>query len=130
MSVNAVAKSTLLAASILFCVVVRAQDAFVRKSDKPDVLIKVATCSVSSVRDKSIRFDCTPKAAEACDGKAKCELPIGVNLTDGRDIDPVGPLSVRRLGKVVAVTYKCGSTTARRGPYHQSDNATLLLDCQ
>jgi len=120
----------LLTAAILSCVVVRAQDAFVRKSDKPNVLIKVAACSVSSVRDKSIKFDCTAKAAEACNGKAKCELPIGANLTDNRDIDPVGPPSVRRLGKIVAVSYKCGDITARRGPYEQNDNATLTLDCQ
>jgi hypothetical protein len=68
---------------------VRAQDAFVQ-GQKSNASIKVTACVVSSVRDKSIHQDCTSKASKLCDGTQYCELPIGVNLTDGRDIDPVG----------------------------------------
>ena len=107
---------------------VRAQDAFVQGL-KSSGSIKVTSCVVSSVRDKSIHQDCTSKASSVCDGSQYCELPIGFNLTDGRDIDPVGVPMVRRLGKVVDVKFQCGKTTETRGPNPQNNNATLILSC-
>ena len=103
-------------------------DAFVQ-GQKSNASIKVTACVVSSVRDKSIHQDCTSKASKLCDGTQYCELPIGVNLTDGRDIDPVGVPMVRRLGKVVDVEFQCGKTTEKRGPNPQNNNATLILSC-
>lgn len=107
---------------------VRAQDAFVQGL-KTSGSIKVTSCVVSSVRDKSIHHDCTSKAATLCNGSQYCELPIGLNLTDGRDIDPVGVPMVRRLGKNVDVEFQCGKTTEKRGPNPQNNNATLILSC-
>lgn len=107
---------------------VRAQDAFVQGLKTNDS-IKVTSCVVFSVRDNSIRQDCTSKASTLCDGSQYCELPIGLNLTDGRDIDPVGVPMVRRLGKNVDVEFQCGKTTEKRGPNPQNNNATLILSC-
>jgi hypothetical protein len=107
---------------------VSAQDAFVLgpKNAPP---IKISSCVVYSLRDKSIRQDCTTKAASVCDGSHWCELPIGFNLTDGKDIDPVGVPMVRRLGKVVNVEFRCGASLEKRGPNPQNNNATLILSC-
>jgi hypothetical protein len=107
---------------------VKAQDAFVQ-SQSTSQTIKVTSCVVSSVRDKSIQQDCTSKASKACDGTPSCELPIGLNLTDGKDIDPVGVPMARRLGKVVVVQCQCGKTIEKRGPNPQNNNATLVLAC-
>jgi len=117
-----------LVAQILGVSSVRAQDAFVQ-GQSTGLYIKVTSCVVSSVRDKSIQQDCTANASKFCDGVPRCELPIGLNLTDGRDIDPVGVPTVRRLGKVVVVEFQCGKTTERRGPNPQNNNATLILAC-
>lgn len=117
-----------LTALLVGVAAVQAQDAFVQNHG-PTLNIKVTSCVVSSVRDKWIHHDCTGEASKSCDGTPRCELPIGLNLTDGRDIDPVGVPMVRRLGKVVTVEFQCGDTTERRGPNPQNDNATLLLAC-
>ena len=84
--------------------------------------IRISACSVYSTRDESRKVDCTAVAAKACDGQAICDLPIGVNLTDGRDIDS-------RSFKKAKVTYVCGQLVRTRGPYPQNDNATLTLTC-
>ena len=105
-----------------------AQDAFVQGS-KATSNIKITSCMVSSVRDKSIQHDCTGIAASQCNGKDNCELPIGFNLTDGKDIDPVGVPMVRRLGKLVDIEYLCGDHKEKRGPNPQNNNATLSLAC-
>jgi hypothetical protein len=107
---------------------VRAQDAFVQGQGTSEN-IKVTACMVSSVRDKSIHQDCTNEASKSCNGKPRCELPIGLNLTEGKDIDPVGVPSVRRLGKMVTVQFQCGKAIEKRGPNPQNDNATLILAC-
>ena len=106
---------------------IHAQDAFVQ--EKSSGIIKVTACTVASVRDKSIHQDCTGTASKVCDGNQRCELPIGLNLTDGKDIDPVGLPMTRRLGKVVIVEFQCGKTTQKRGPNPQNNNATLILAC-
>jgi len=107
---------------------VRGQDAFVQ-GQSTNEHIKVTSCIVSSVRDKSIQQDCTSEASKACDGMPRCELPIGLNLTDGKDIDPVGVPMARRLGKVVIVEFACGKAIEKRGPNPQNNNATLILAC-
>ena len=124
------ARLTLLLGTALLVGVasVRAQDAFVQGQKSSDS-IKITSCVVSSVRDKSIHQDCTSTASKLCNGSQYCELPIGFNLTEGRDIDPVGVPMVRRLGKVVDVEFQCGKATERRGPNPQNNNATLILSC-
>jgi len=118
-----------LAALLLGVTSAQAQvDAFVQNQG-PAIKIKVTSCVVSSVRDKAIRRDCTKSVSKLCDNTTRCELPIGLNLTDGEDIDPVGVPMVRRLGKVVTVVFQCGSTTEKRGPNLQNNNAALILAC-
>jgi len=131
--VNAMSvKTRLLLSAVMMLLVdvslVKAQDAFVQ-GQSTDQKIKVTSCVVSSVRDKSIQQDCTSTASKACDGMPWCELPIGLNLTDGKDIDPVGLPMTRRLGKVVIIQFECGKTAERRGPNPQNNNATLILAC-
>jgi hypothetical protein len=128
MANSAKIKLLVIAGLLVSVASVRAQDAFVQ-GPKTSLVIKVTSCVVFSVRDKSIRHDCTSKASSLCDGSQYCELPIGFNLTDGRDIDPVGVPMVRRLGKNVDVEFQCGKTTEKRGPNPQNNNATLILSC-
>jgi len=105
-----------------------AQDAFVQGLKTPNS-IQVTACVVYSVRDTSIQHSCMSKASTLCNGKQYCELPIGFNLTDGEDIDPVGVPMERRLGKNVDVEFQCGKITEKRGPNPQNNNATLILSC-
>lgn len=128
MSISAKFLPSTFAALAVAVASVHAQDAFVQGPASNDTL-KISSCIVASVRDKTIHQDCTSEAAKVCDGTARCELPIGLNLTDGKDIDPVGAPMVRRLGKVVIVEFKCGKSAERRGPNPQDDNATLVLAC-
>jgi len=106
------------------------QDAFTPDQARPtEPSIKITECVVFSVRDHSIQQDCTAVAAKLCDGLHKCELPIGLSLTGGRDIDPVGTPSTRRMTKAVNVVYQCGGSSQKRGPNLQDENATLTLRC-
>jgi len=88
--------------------------------------IKIASCTVSSTRDPGNAYDCSAEAAKDCNGRGECEIPIGYNLTAGKDIEPGSGLT----GKRVTIKYDCGDAKWRqRGPYYQNDHATLILEC-
>lgn len=87
--------------------------------------MKVTSCRVSSTKDAGKTYECSTQAARLCNGKDLCEIQIGYNLTEGKDIDP----SAGVTGKLVTIIYACGSISRQRGPYHQSDHAHLILEC-
>lgn len=88
--------------------------------------IRISSCTVRPANTALQVFDCTREAAKICNGNAECELNIGLNMTDGKDIDPAGGY----LGKSVIVKYDCGDNMSRqRGPYHQSNHASVILEC-
>ncbi len=90
--------------------------------------IKVSSCLVRATGDSDKIYDCSVEVAGACNGQPGCNLQIGYNLTAGKDIDPGSGFA----GKLVTVVYDCGPASPvsrQRGPYHQSDHATLFLDC-
>lgn len=87
--------------------------------------MKITSCQVVSMRDESISADCLAEVARLCDGRNFCGVPIGYNLTGGKDIDPKAGV----IGKQVTITYVCGPIVRQRGPYEQNAHATLFLDC-
>ena len=90
--------------------------------------LQIQSCVVSSTKSPDKTYDCTPearKAAEACKQTEECEIPIGYNLTSGKDIDPGSGF----LGKRVTIVYTCGGGPTQGGPYQQDDHATLVMDC-
>lgn len=87
--------------------------------------MKVTSCTVRSTKDASKTYECSTQAARLCNGKDLCEIQIGHNLTEGKDIDP----SAGVTGKLVTIIYACGSISRQRGPYVQSDHAHLILEC-
>lgn len=88
--------------------------------------MKITSCTVSSTKDASKTYECSPEAARLCNGKDQCEIQIGYNLTSGKDIDP----SAGVIGKIVTIIYACGPVSRQRGPYPQSDHASLILECR
>lgn len=91
-----------------------------------DAGLQIAECSVYSEAAPSRTYDCTAKAQERC-GKGQsqqCELPIGLSLTDGRDID-----GNKATWEKVRVRYKCGSAVRINGPHHQNEHASIILSC-
>ena len=87
--------------------------------------MKIVSCTVASIDETKQPYDCSPRAAELCNGKDLCEIQIGYNLTDGKDIDP----TIGVVGKLVSIRYACGAIIRQRGPYNQNDHATLILEC-
>lgn len=88
--------------------------------------IRITSCVVYSTKSPDTKYDCKMQAAKACNGKTDvCEIQIGYNLTAGKDIEPGSGF----LGKLVKLNYVCGEVSSQRGPYQQSDHATLILDC-
>lgn len=90
--------------------------------------IRLISCVVTSARDAGPRYDCMSEARSelaACNNATFCEIPIGVNLTNGKDIDP----GTGFLGKRVTIAYSCGTYSMQGGPYEQDDHATVVLDC-
>lgn len=88
--------------------------------------IEIASCSVSSTRDSNKTYDCSAQAAKVCNGRTDCEIQIGDNLTDGKNVDPASRFPQKR----VTIEYDCGDTKLRqRGPYPQSNHASLILEC-
>ncbi len=86
--------------------------------------IEIVSCIVYSETNKKDSFDCSAKARAQCKAAASCELPIGMALTDGRNIgDP-------QSWKKVRVQYRCGSFEHVNGPYNQDDHATMHLSCR
>jgi hypothetical protein len=84
--------------------------------------IDVRECVVYSVQNPAQRFDCLDRARELCDGKPLCELPIGLALSGGRDIDP-------KAAKKVKVLLSCGAHPFVQGPHDQDEHATMILLC-
>ncbi len=84
--------------------------------------IDVRECAVYSAQDPAKRFDCLDRARELCNGKPLCELPIGLALSGGRDIDP-------RSGKKVKIRLSCGQRVFVQGPHDQDEHATMILVC-
>ena len=92
------------------------------------VKVQITSCVVVSTRSPEKTYDCTTearKAADVCKPTDECEIPIGLNLTSGKDVDPGSGF----LGKRVTITYTCGGGRQQGGPYHQDDHATLVMDC-
>lgn len=87
--------------------------------------MKVTSCTVRSTKDAGKTYECSKEAARLCNGKDVCEIQIGYNLTEGKDIDP----SAGVVGKLVTIVYACGPISRQRGPYPQSDHAHLILEC-
>lgn len=113
-------------AALLLVSPVQAQNTPISSSgSSPHSGMKITSCVLSSTIDVDKTYDCSSVVAKLCDGKRECEIPIGYNLSAGKDIEPSGGF----LGKKVAITFTCGSRSVQRGPYHQNDHATLLLDC-
>lgn len=104
---------------------VHAQD---DSAESGQVSMQITSCLVYSVKSSSKTYDCTTeakKAAEACNRKQACDIPIGYNLTSGKDIDSGSGF----LGKQVKIAYTCGDIPLQGGPYNQDDHASLVLDC-
>jgi len=92
------------------------------------VSMQITSCLVSSVKSPGKTYDCTTeanKSVAACNGTELCEIPIGYNLTAGKDIDPGSGF----LGKRVKIVYQCGAVSQQWGPYNQDDHASLVMDC-
>lgn len=87
--------------------------------------MRITSCVVYSAKAPDKTYDCTQEAAKVCNGKVLCDIQIGFNLTAGTDIEPGSGF----LGKFVKFTYVCGEVSRQRGPYHQSDHATMTLEC-
>jgi len=92
------------------------------------VNIQITSCVVNSVKHPGNTYDCmaeAKKALGACSEAQACEIPIGLNLTSGKDLDPGSGF----LGKRVTILYVCGTEHMQGGPYEQDDHASLVLDC-
>ena len=108
---------------LLFQAGARAQEVAGGKVD-----IKITSCVVYAVKQAGVSQDCTAQARQAlgtCSEAQACEIPIGLNLTSGKDLDPGSGF----LGKQVKITYTCGTEKMQGGPYQQDDHASLVLDC-
>ncbi len=87
--------------------------------------LEITECVVYSATDTTRRHDCTEKARELCrDNKGSCELPIGLVLSDGRDID-----GNSATWEKVRVAFRCGQVKRINGPHDQNDHASALLAC-
>jgi hypothetical protein len=87
--------------------------------------LEITECLVYSPTDETRRHDCTAKARELCSGgTGSCELPIGLVLSDGRDLD-----GNSATWEKVRVTFRCGQIKRVNGPHDQNDHASALLAC-
>lgn len=87
--------------------------------------MQITSCQVYLTQSPDRKFECTAAVAEVCNGKEQCEMPIGYNLTSGKDVDPASGF----LGKMVKITYTCGGVARQRGPYQQNEHASMILEC-
>lgn len=87
--------------------------------------MQITSCLVYLTKSPDKTYECTATVAEACNGKQQCEMPIGYNLTGGKDVDPASGF----LGKMVKITYTCGGHSRQRGPYQQNEHASMILEC-
>jgi hypothetical protein len=93
-------------------------------ADQATLELQITQCAVYSELDKSVQSDCADEARKVCAGLESCELPIGMNLTDGTDID-----NNSKSWELVKVEYSCGGKTRINGPHYQNDHATMTLSC-
>jgi len=82
-------------------------------------------CQVYAVEKPTTTFDCVGNIRKSCGIDNPCEVVIGLQLTDGRQID-----GDAKAWKKVRVRYRCGSDVKTVGPYVQSEHATIRLVCQ
>lgn len=87
--------------------------------------MRITSCLVYSAKSPDRTYDCSAEAARICNDKQLCEIQIGDNLTAGKDIEPGAGF----LGRLVKFTYACGELLRQRGPYHQNDHASMILEC-
>jgi len=87
--------------------------------------IDVVECQVYAVEKPTTTQDCSGNLKKACGSANPCEVVIGLQLTDGRQID-----GDARAWKKVRIRYRCGESTRTVGPYVQSEHATIRLVCQ
>ncbi len=90
----------------------------------PAVSVKVERCAVYTEQDQDRTFDCTDIARQACPEESVCELPIGMNLTRGQDLD-----ANEKTWELVKVEYSCGAKFKFNGPHYQNNHATMTLSC-
>jgi hypothetical protein len=93
-----------------------------RPASAPPV-VQIVECMVYPEGAPQQKVDCTQRANAVCAGHSVCELPIGLDLTGGRQ------LGEARTWKKVRVRYRCGELDKVNGPHNQSDHATMLLGC-
>lgn len=87
--------------------------------------LEITECVVYRDFEAARRHDCTAKAKELCSNSARsCELPIGLALSGGRDID-----GNPQTWEKVRVRYRCGGQQRINGPHHQNDHASMILSC-
>jgi hypothetical protein len=87
--------------------------------------LEITSCTVFSELDKNITHDCVNEARKSCAGPGTCELPIGLNLTQGKDLD-----GNPDTWELVRVEFKCKGIAHINGPHYQNDHATMTLACQ
>lgn len=95
------------------------------QADPATTGIHITLCSVYSEQAYALQSDCTDQAAHLCSGLDFCELPIGLNLTDGKDID-----NNEASWELVRVEYACAGKPRFNGPHYQNDHATMSLFCR
>ena len=91
----------------------------------PGPVIEIVECVVYPEGEPSRTVDCAAKARAACNGAAACELPIGLSLTDGQQIDHDA-----KTWKKVRLRYRCEKVEHINGPHNQDDHATMLIGCR
>ena len=91
----------------------------------PAAGLEITSCKVFSERDEKLVQDCAAVARKSCPGPGTCELPIGMNLTGGKDID-ANP----ETWELVKVEFSCKGIAHLNGPHYQNDHATMTLACQ
>lgn len=87
--------------------------------------IDFVECQVYAVEKPTTTFDCNSSIKKACGESNPCDVVIGLQLTEGRQID-----GDAKAWKKVRVRYHCGDGTKVVGPYVQSEHATIRLICQ
>jgi len=87
--------------------------------------IRFVECQVYPVEKPVATFDCAGNIRKSCGTANPCDVVIGLELTDGRQID-----GDAKAWKKVRVRYQCGSELKTVGPYVQSEHATIRLICQ
>jgi hypothetical protein len=90
----------------------------------PASVIDILDCVVYPEGKAEPTADCAGKVRTACGRTAHCSVPIGLALTDGRQID-----GDARTWKKVRIHYRCGQQKHVEGPYIQDDHATVILSC-